>query len=431
MSQNKEYSIEMIESFLINKATKKQIYKYYKDENLYLALHNPYDENELLLVIIGFNWIKERKIKEWLVNYLMLPPLFKMNSYAIKKFETEFSLCYLKSTTKMKIIDLTLERNNIFDDLFLQKKSTEFWTNLYKESVFREFDSNTRNLSDILTEYKKELCINLFKLNESKKICVVSPFTYGKSALINSLLGSNILVEDILVKTAKVTKINFNTNSWLMKESESLILENYVNRHNFKTRLSYLSTINEQHCHSIHMTINSNLIRNFTIIDTPGLFGKYGQHDEITENILHDMDHIIYLLSPTQLGFEPYTKKIVEWQQKYKKRCVFVMNKIDLVKNDADRKNLIQEFYEKLGKQVENDGIFCVSAYRALKSRLYKNKEIDLMALRKDLVISVRKQDEIVSGRNFNEECVGLLEKQSGILELESYLESLYKGGDE
>lgn len=50
------------------------------------------------------------------------------------------------------------------------------------------------------------------------------------------------------------------------------------------------------------------------------------------------------------------------------------------------------------------------------------------MNLKKDLLISVTKDNELISGRNFTEECVEILEKESGVLKLESYFKSIYGG---
>lgn len=428
MLLEKKYLINMITSFLNELAKKNEVYKFIQNETMYLALKNSYDENELQLIILPSAWIQGEKIKEWLTDYLALTTKFKMNSVAIEKFKKNFTPNDEEYNTGITIVDFTLEEKNDFDKIFLQRKKKKLWTSLYDEYLSHKYVVANRKKSDLSNKYKVLFHKEIFKVNENKKVCVVSPFTYGKSALVNSLLGRSFLAEDILVKTAKVTAINYNPQFWLMKEGKQQFVEKYEEVCNFTSRLSYLSSINESQGHVIHVTMDNPTLGNLTLIDTPGLFGKFSQHDEITESIIKEVDHIIYLLSPTQLGFEPYTRKIVEWQKIYNKRCIFVMNKIDLVKEETDRQRLIGEFNEKLGQLVTHDGIFLVSAYSAMKSRLYKNNDIDLMALKKDILISVKKDGEVLSGRNFTEDCVELLERESGILDFESYLRSIYGG---
>ncbi|OCS92486.1 hypothetical protein A6K76_06265 [Caryophanon latum] len=100
--------------------------------------------------------------------------------------------------------------------------------------------------------------------------------------MINSLLGQKILEEDILVKTAKVTIINHHTQFWLMKDGKHLFLEKYADVSNYLTRLGYLASINEEQGHIIHATVNNPILDNLILVDTPGLFGKFSNHDKIT-----------------------------------------------------------------------------------------------------------------------------------------------------
>lgn len=424
----KEYLIHIISGFLNKSAKKNEVYKFVQNETTYLAMKNLYDENESHLLILPSSWIRSEKIKEWLTEYLAITTNFKINSTAINKFSKSFEYDIQSFTKELKIIDLTLEDQAVFQKIFLQQKGGKLWRAAFEEHLGIKYIVTRKQELDSSDRYRELFNKTVFRDKQNKKVCVVSPFTYGKSALINSMIGQNTLSEDILVKTAKVTAINYGSQSWLMKAGHQIFLEKYNDIHNFKSRLNYLSTINEQKNHIIHVTMDSPILKNLTLIDTPGLFGKYAQHDEITENIIKDVDHIIYLLNPTQLGFEPYTRKIIEWQKKYNKRCVFVMNKIDLVKEELDRQRLIDEFEGKLGRLILHDGLFLVSAYSALKARLYKKNEIDLMNLKKDLLISVTKDNELISGRNFTEECVEILEKESGVLKLESYFKSIYGG---
>lgn len=422
MELHKMHTLGLIQRFLKSITSKSIVFELNTD-NLIYFIYRDVDEDNNKVVIIKEDWVSLEKRVDWIRKYLLIKKDFRINRKSINEWVQENESLEIKETLDFSIIDLSIENKKAFKALLYEsdkKKKMKF--------IVEDYLSGQYTISpkvNINNTYRKVIDRGLFNKNKTKKIGVISPFTYGKSALINSLLQLDLLQEDILVKTAKITTITHNEDYWLMKENPIFFIEKYTDESSFKERLSYLSTLNEKGSHLIDTTINNFQLKQITFVDTPGLFGKFPEHDEITEGMIKNLDYIMYLLNPTQLGFEPYTKRIVEWQQKYQKPCIFVMNKMDLVKNLEDRKKIQGEFDKTLSQKVQHNGIFYVSAYSALKARLYQKGKVDLFSLKKDPLIYVIDEEWVISGRSFNEEHVDTLENLSGILQLEKFIKSI------
>ncbi|MDZ5783377.1 dynamin family protein [Marinococcus luteus] len=284
-------------------------------------------------------------------------------------------------------------------------------------------DKNKKKFADtILDQF-------ILENHNSIKVGVISPFTYGKSTFINSLIHVPLLSEDILVKTASITRIsnhkqflihNFEQNNVVFNQLEDFSL--------LKEQLNLLTTDKEnQSLTPVRaMLPYKNLEDKIELVDTPGLFGPHSHHDEITENYIKELDVIVYMLDPSQTGFEPYTRKINELQEKYSKPCVFVMNKIDLVPKATDKELVKNEFKNKVLTNFPDCPVFSVSSYFASRARFYRSGLLSLMDIKKDQYVYVKENQEIISGRLINESHIEAIEKQSGIIEFEKYLASIY-----
>ncbi|MDF0728890.1 dynamin family protein [Cytobacillus sp. S13-E01] len=424
MELNKINTIGLIQRFLKSTSSKNLVFELNR-YNLIYFIYRGLDEDSTKVVILKEEWIPLKKRYDWIRRYLLIQNDFRINRKSINDWIQMNESLEIEESIDIKIIDLSLESKKAFKALLYETNKNKKMKFIVEDYLSGKFVISPNAKSNSNITYQKVINRGLFNKSKTKKIGVISPFTYGKSALINSLLQLDLLQEDILVKTAKITTITHNEDYWLMKEDPTLIIENYLDESNFKERLGYLSTLNEKGSNLVDTTINNTELKLITFVDTPGLFGKNPEHDEITGGIIEKLDYIMYLLNPTQLGFEPYTKKILEWQHKYQKPCIFVMNKMDLVKTLEDRNSLREEFNKTLGQKVKHNGIFYVSAYSALKARLYKKKEIDLLTLKKDPFIFVTDGEWVISGRSFTEEHIDRLEESSCILELERFIKSI------
>lgn len=423
----KKKTLNMLNAFVESPHSNSRIFELNYDDLTYFV-YKPYEDVKALIIIIKKDWIPDDKKSEWLMKYLMIDKKMKINKKEISNWIkdnfvsiNEIKDCYVN----LQIIDLSIETKNNFKSLLYEENELKKFHFINENYLESKYEISTRKSTDMTIAFKRTVDRGIFKKHYTKKIGIISPFTYGKSALLNSLLSTNLLQEDILVKTAKITSITANKDFWLFKENPKVLIENYKEKDTFKERLGYLSTLNEKGSHRIDATIKNLIPNNLTYVDTPGLFGRFGEHDDITEKMIADLDFVIYLLNPTQLGFEPYTNKILEWQRKYNKPCIFVMNKMDLVKTTEDRNKLHDEFEKTLSQKVKHQGIFYVSAYSALKARLYKKGQIDLIDLKKDPLIFVIEDDWIVNGRAFTHEHIEALERASGIFKLEKFINQI------
>lgn len=291
-----------------------------------------------------------------------------------------------------------------------------------KEDITEAYRSMSRKKAD---EYIQ--CKYFGTKSCDLRVGVVSPFTYGKSAFMNSLLHMPLLQEDILVKTAKVTEISYDDRYIITNKSHlkyAFTYEEYQSADLFKERLSLITTDLElEKCSTIEVMLpHYAKDKRIQYIDTPGLFGKIRGHDDITEAYIKKLDIVIYLLNPLQIGFQPYIEKIKEFQKKYNKKCILVVNKMDLVPKEDDRIKLEQEIRKGILNQIEAEKIFFVSSYFASRARYCQAGYLTMDDIRRDQSLYVKKDLEIMSGRGLVEDDLKIMESMSGIQEVEKFL---------
>lgn len=301
-------------------------------------------------------------------------------------------------------------------------KNWEKYSKGQKEDIVGAYRSMSRKKAD---EYIQ--CKYFGAKSCDLRVGVVSPFTYGKSAFMNSLLHMPLLQEDILVKTAKVTEISYDDCYIITNKSHlkyAFTYEEYQSANLFKERLSLITTDLElEKCSTIEVMLpHYARDKRIQYIDTPGLFGKIREHDDITEAYIKKFDIVIYLLNPLQIGFQPYIEKIKEFQKKYNKKCIFVVNKMDLVPKEDDRIKLEQEIRQGILNQIEAEKIFFVSSYFASRARYCHAGYLTMDDIRRDQSLYVKKDLEIISGRGLVEEDLKIMESMSGIQEVEKFL---------
>ena len=152
-------------------------------------------------------------------------------------------------------------------------------------------------------------------------------------------------------------------------------------------------------------------------MDTPGIFGRYTSHNQITEDELVNMDIILLLVEPSKVGDANY----VDWLDKHiagrLDDCVFVIGKRDLHVGDIDV--MVSELFDSLPIHLRSIPIVSVSGYWALVTRMYQTKQMGFERLQKDLKVYAMHAGERYSGRALRAEHCTLIERASGIHNLE------------
>jgi small GTP-binding protein len=139
------------------------------------------------------------------------------------------------------------------------------------------------------------------QLDELFLIVVVGEFNAGKSALINAILGEQVLTEGVTPTTTRVTLIK-----WGERMSEQIVDERF--------------TI---------VTYPLPLLRELNIVDSPGTNAIIRQHERLTEEFIPRSDLVLFTTSadrPMTESERLFLEHILAWR----KKVVFVLNKIDI-----------------------------------------------------------------------------------------------------
>ena len=137
--------------------------------------------------------------------------------------------------------------------------------------------------------------------------CIAGEFNAGKSTLINALLGEKILESGALPTTDTVQVLAYGSNTD-SKANDS------------DQQQSIGSTV--LHLHP------SALLKDLTLIDTPGTNAVHVDHTKITHKLLPVADIILFVTSADR-PFPDSERKLLQSIQRFRKNLVIVLNKID------------------------------------------------------------------------------------------------------
>ncbi|MCB0076929.1 MAG: dynamin family protein [Anaerolineales bacterium] len=180
----------------------------------------------------------------------------------------------------------------------------------------------------------------LEQLDELFMLVIVGEFNAGKSALINALLGERYLTEGVTPTTAQIHILRHGERAEPLVERGILVLH-----------------------------YPADFLREISIVDTPGTNAVLRQHEEISREFVPRSDLILFVTSadrPFSESERGFMSLIHEWG----KKVVILINKFDLLENDAERQKVYDFVRENatrlLGREPE---IFPVSAKGAMRAK--------------------------------------------------------------
>lgn len=189
-------------------------------------------------------------------------------------------------------------------------------------------------------EALKALSEAILQLDELFLIVVVGEFNSGKSALINALLGNQVLKEGVTPTTAQVTLLR-----WGEQFSEQIVDEDFA-----------------------IVTYPLDLLNELNIIDSPGTNAIIRRHELLTNAYVPRSDLVLFTTSadrPLTESERQFLEKILAWG----KKIVLVINKSDILEGQAAveevRAFVAQHTAGILGRSPE---LFVVSAKQAQKA---------------------------------------------------------------
>lgn len=292
---------------------------------------------------------------------------------------------------------------------------------------------------------------NIYEKIESLKdsrvnLCFAGAYSVGKSALINAILGYQILPKAIKSTTARMFTIqspktgeyvrivfdiqdkNSNQHANLQWNVKSKTFEFIAGPSENKTRESIQETINKhqsepQHrqIYEISTTLNSiedvatnikvffpipldNDQTQFTIYDTPGTDSNFGEHQEVLQKALFEQTHsiLIFVAAPNKLEGEgnsallSYLKAAEENQSRTTidiGRSLFVINFADSTSADERRELQSEKIVHKKSNPLDDDD-FSISL--SDKKLFFTSAKVAYAAKAKKNGIADNKQERII-----------------------------------
>jgi len=200
----------------------------------------------------------------------------------------------------------------------------------------------------------------IFLLEDVFSIVVVGEYNAGKSAFINALLGENLVETGITPTTTKITILRYGENNRIFSTQKN---------------------------QSIH-EIPSELLKDLSVIDTPGTNAVIREHEALTKDFIPRSDLVIFVTSVDR-PFTESERQFLETIKNWGKKIIFVINKIDIVSTDDDlnkaRQFVSDQALKLLGMIPE---IFTLSSKKALDAKLESNYSIPEMRLIEEFILN-------------------------------------------
>ncbi len=188
---------------------------------------------------------------------------------------------------------------------------------------------------------QKTLSDSIRQLDEFFLLVIVGEFNAGKSAFINALLGQKLLKEGVTPTTTQINVLRYG-------ETEGRIIEN-------------------EHLHTL--TAPADLLRNLSIVDTPGTNAIVREHEEITTEFVPRADLVLFVTSADR-PFSESERGFLQTIRDWGKKVVIVLNKVDILENKADLEQIISFIRGNAQTLLGiTPDIFPVSARLALRAK--------------------------------------------------------------
>jgi len=261
-------------------------------------------------------------------------------------------------------------------------------TNEINDEMKKKFKKSNEIISDFLIEISDEVKkINalsnyseeIFTLAYDSKlpllVVVMGEFKTGKSTFINALLGEDCLKSDVTPATAVVTMLKYGETSDLiahfrdgreerysMDKLDLLSAEGDLEGEELRSKISYLE-----------LYLSNPILKEITIVDTPGLNADKPLHSAATKEFIHRADLVLWIFSYAQAASKTEIAEIKNLGEHLKP--LGIVNRIDEIDCEEDSVDkIIGELKKRMNTLVSH--LIGVSAFQAREAQRTYNLKL-------------------------------------------------------
>jgi len=204
---------------------------------------------------------------------------------------------------------------------------------------------DTLNLNGADPSGRAALVESIRQLDELFLLVIAGEFNAGKSAFINALLGQKVQPEGVTPTTDQI---------YLLRYGETV------------------QRIPSEYNPASGVTVQAaplELLRKLTIVDTPGTNAIIREHEMLTSEFIPRSDLVLFVTS-AERPFTESERSFLEQIRKWGKKIVLIINKIDILDNDADLEKVVS-FVTTSARELigEMAATFAVSSRLAMAAK--------------------------------------------------------------
>ena len=232
----------------------------------------------------------------------------------------------------------------------------------------------TLTKEDVEATDNRLLTVKEHLLSNSFNLVILGQFKRGKTTLINSLIGKEILPSSVVPLTSVVTILKhsgeINCNIYTQDGSNKIVrleeLADYI------TEKGNPKNIRSVRCARIEYP-SPFLEKGMLLVDTPGVGSTFLHNTETTYEFLDHLDAALFLMS-ADVPISQVEKELLDTIKGSTQKIFFVLNKIDnLTPQEIEEISAFNKHVlEEMGFTVQE--ILPISAREALKAKVTNNE---------------------------------------------------------
>ncbi|CAA6824144.1 MAG: Dynamin [uncultured Sulfurovum sp.] len=213
------------------------------------------------------------------------------------------------------------------------------------------------------------------RAHEPMKLAVSGLFSSGKSTFLNAMLSDDILPSGDLPITSKITYLRYGKEPQL-KLTYSDGREELAGIDNIANYVNQQSVEMIQSIDHVTLYYPKDILKNIVFVDTPGFNSPNKMDDETTEDILKNVDGIIWLTMISNAGKKSEIDVLEKYFKEYNQKSICIVNHKDEIDDDDEVAEFIEELKEDNNFTRYFAEVIPISALQALESRQKNQDEL-------------------------------------------------------